>query len=90
MVELAVTEQQKQNVARRDASHHMNDRGFGPAVLDKSSSNRSAVRGREQMLIESNGGARSMGGTSGNAINGISPFNIYGGSYRQQAMREFG
>lgn len=29
----------------------MNSRGYGPAVLDKSSTNYNAIRGREQMLI---------------------------------------
>lgn len=62
----------EENVARRDRSHHMNERGFGPAVLDKSSTNPAAIRGREQQLIDANGGAKSQGGTSGNAINGIS------------------
>ena len=53
----------------------MNDKGFGPAALDKSSTNKDAIRGREQQLIDSNGGAKSQRGTSGNAINGISPNN---------------
>ncbi|WP_419812973.1 RHS repeat-associated core domain-containing protein [Bacterioplanoides sp.] len=79
----------EQNIARRDANHHMNDKGFGPAVLDKSSANRHAVRGREQQLIQANGGAKSMGGTSGNAINGVSPLNPRGPKYRLEAFREF-
>ena len=37
----------------------MNDKGFGPAALDKSSTNKDAIRGREQQLIDSNGGAKS-------------------------------
>lgn len=53
----------------------MNEKGFGPAQLDKSSTDYNAIRGREQMLIEANGGAKSVGGTSGNAINGIGPNN---------------
>jgi RHS repeat-associated protein len=79
-----------ENLANRDASHHMNDKGFGPAVLDKSSSNAAAIRGREQQLIDTNGGARSSGGTSGNAINGISPSNPNRGRYIGEARREFG
>ena len=51
-----------ENIARRDANHHMNAKGFGPAQLDKSSSNYNAIRGREQQLIDLNGGAKSMGG----------------------------
>jgi hypothetical protein len=77
-------------VARRDAGHHMNDKDFGPAMLDKSSSNGAAIRGREQQLIEANGGAQSTGGTSGNAINGISPTNKKGSDYRSEADLEFG
>ena len=40
----------------------MNKKGFGPAVLDKSSKNKNAIRGREQQLIDMHGGAKSMGG----------------------------
>ena len=36
----------EQNIARRDAAHHMNEKGFGPAQLDKSSANPHAIRGR--------------------------------------------
>ncbi len=38
-----------ENVRKRDINHHMNGQGFGPATLDKSSSNYNAIRGREQM-----------------------------------------
>lgn len=68
----------------------MNGKGFGPAVLDKSSSNRLAVRGREQQLIDAYGGAKSMGGTSGNAINGVSRINPRGPKYRYEAFKAFG
>ena len=80
----------EQNLARRDAGHHMTDQGFGPAQLDKSSGNKAAIRGREQQLIEANGGAKSGGGTSGNAINGISPSNPKGAGYIKAANKEFG
>jgi hypothetical protein len=79
----------EENVARRDANHHMNDT-HGPAQLDKSSSNRAPIRGREQQNIEKHGGAQSQGGTSGNRINGISPKNPKGDSYRKAANDEFG
>src|SRR4029077_7558884 len=59
----------EENVRSRDVSHHMNDQGFAPAVIDKSSPNADAIRGREQQLIDANGAAQSRGGTSGNAIN---------------------
>lgn len=78
-----------ENVAGRDASHHI-DKSFGPAVLDKSSTNAAAIRGREQQLIDANGGARSSGGTSGNAINGISQSNPKRGAYMDAARKEFG
>jgi RHS repeat-associated protein len=77
------------NIAKRDKDHHKNKDGFGPAVLDKSSSNPAAIRGREQQLIEANGGARSAGGTSGNKINGVSPSNENRQSYLDAANEEF-
>jgi RHS repeat-associated protein len=70
---------------RRDRGHHMNALGFGKASIDRAvrsvatvndAVTRAAIRGREQMLIDHYGGARSQGGTSGNAINGISPYNL--------------
>ncbi|MDA8523439.1 RHS repeat-associated core domain-containing protein [Acidovorax sp. NCPPB 4044] len=65
--------------------------GFLPPVLDRSSSNRSAIRGREQQLIELNGGAQSSGGSSRNLINGISPWNPRGVFvYIPAANDEFG
>ena len=79
-----------QNVARRDANHHRKGEGFGPAQLDKSSTNAAAVRGREQQLINANGGAKSQGGTSGNKINGISDANLRLQKYLDQAFKEFG
>ncbi|WP_170213767.1 RHS repeat-associated core domain-containing protein [Vibrio tasmaniensis] len=80
----------EQNIARRDASHHMNQKGYGPASLDKTSFNKSAIRGREQQMIDAHGGAQSMGGTSGNKINGVSPRNPNKQNYRDQAQKEFG
>ncbi len=68
----------------------MNDKGFGSAALDKLSTNKDAIRGREQQLIDSNGGAKSQRGTSGNAINGISPNNKKKNRYMKSATDEFG
>ncbi|WP_221227832.1 RHS repeat domain-containing protein [Rhodocyclus tenuis] len=79
-----------ENVLNRDANHHMNERGFGPARLDKSSSSSEAIRGREQQMIDVFGGAKSTGGSSGNAINGISPSNPNGQRYLDAAKKEFG
>ena len=67
----------------------MNKKGFGPAVLDKSSTNSDAIRGREQQLINRNGGAKSKGGTSGNKINGISNNNPNQKKYMNAANREW-
>jgi hypothetical protein len=64
--------------------------GYGPAKVDKNSSNPDAIRGREQQLIEQNGGARSQGGTSGNKINGVSPNNSNAARYRDACTKEFG
>ncbi|MBN2423416.1 MAG: hypothetical protein JXR46_01440 [Calditrichaceae bacterium] len=64
--------------------------GYGPAKLDKSSSNPDAIRGREQQLIESNGGAKSQNGTSGNKINGVSPNNPNNQKYLYEANKDFG
>jgi len=79
----------QQNVANRDKNHHMNET-HGPAELDKSSSNSAAIRGREQTNIENAGGAQSQGGTSGNAINGISDKNKKKQFYHDEEKREFG
>lgn len=47
------------NVAKRDSSHHI--KGYGPAVLDKSSETSTAIRGRQQQFIDVNGKAKSVG-----------------------------
>jgi RHS repeat-associated protein len=78
------------NIAERDSSHHMNALGYDSAVLDQSSDKAAAIRGREQMLIDAYGGAQSMGGSSGNAINGISPRNPKLKRYMEAAKSEFG
>ncbi|WP_313036757.1 RHS repeat-associated core domain-containing protein, partial [Stenotrophomonas acidaminiphila] len=64
--------------------------GYGPGVVDKNSSNPDAIRGREQRLIQQNGGAQSQGGTSGNTINGVSPNNPNSARYDQACKKEFG
>ena len=73
--------------------------GFLPPVLDQSVSAQqvqsittayAAIRGREQQLIDYNGGAQSMGGTSRNVINGISNINPLRSYYIQQSINLFG
>lgn len=80
----------KQNVARRDAGHHMSQKGFGPAKVDKSSSSYEAIRGREQRRIDKAGGAQSEGGTSGNTIRGISLKNKKIKVYLKASDKKFG
>ena len=74
---------------RRDKNHHMNSKGYGLANLDRSSNNYDAIRGREQLLIDAYGGAKSAGGTSGNAIRGISDKNPKREQYLNSAREEF-
>ena len=66
------------------------DQGYGPAKVDKNSSNSDAIRGREQQLINNAGGAQSQGGTSGNKINGVSDTNASAGQYKAACNKEFG
>jgi len=77
------------NVEKRDKYHHKNKEGYGKAKLDKSSSNPDAISGREQQNIEKYGGAKSQGGTSGNAINGISNKNKKKDTYIKASEKEF-
>lgn len=79
-----------ENIAKRDKNHHMNSKGYEKAILDKSSTNKAAIRGREQELIDQLGGAKSEGGTSGNAIRGISKNNPKLELYMREAEKEFG
>ena len=80
----------KEVVANRDRNHHMNEKGFEKAKLDRFSTNSDAIRGREQQLIELNGGAKSQGGSSGNAINGVSLTNPNKQRYEDARRKEFG
>lgn len=60
-------------------------------LLDRSSTSYNAIRGREQQLIELNGGAKSTGGTSRNMINGIGLLNLAGPMiYIPAAISAFG
>jgi hypothetical protein len=68
----------------------MTEKGFGPAVLDKTTQKYAAIRGREQQLINFHGGAQKSGGTSGNSYNRVSNRNILKPFYMSQATSEFG
>lgn len=77
-------------ISNRDSNHHKNQEDFDRAIIDQKSQDKDAIRGREQMLIEHFGGAKSEGGTSGNAINGISPKNKKKDQYLEAALKLFG
>lgn len=78
-----------ENIAKRNR-YQPKAGTYGPAELDKSSMNPDAIRGREQQNMDANGGARSEGGTSGNAIRGISKSNPNIDGYMRAAQEEFG
>lgn len=69
---------------------HLNDEGFADPVLDKFSTSLPPIRGREQQLIDYNGGAKSVDGTARNAINGVNDQNILRPFYMKSAISEFG
>lgn len=77
-------------LSKRDSSHHKNKEGFARAILDVFSYNSDATRGREQQLIDYNGGAQSEGGTSGNALNSISRKNKKRDQYLEASKKIFG
>lgn len=68
----------------------LNTSGFSPPVLDQRSSNYDAIRGREQQLIDFNGGAQSVGGAARNMINGVSDYNLNGWDYMNESNKLFG
>jgi RHS repeat-associated protein len=68
----------------------LNAEGFTPPVVDAVSTNLSAIRGREQQLIDYFGGAQSVGGSTRNKINGVADFNPFRGFYIERSIQEFG
>ncbi|WP_461633110.1 hypothetical protein [Labilibaculum euxinus] len=81
-----------QVVKRRDASHHMNALGYGPAVVHSALMNVGsligypAMRGREQQVIDFYGGVAN----TGNSIRGVSPYNPLGKVYWGASNLSFG
>ena len=73
-------------VDKRDQHHHKNKDGYGKTVIDKFSTDKEAIRGREQQLIEQ----YKNKGTSGNIYNGISSRNKKKSNYIATALRIFG
>lgn len=76
----------------RFSMHHMRLSGYGNPVLDASAqgypTGYSAIRGREQQLIDSYGGVGSP--NVGNSIRGVSKFNPYGRVYHSMSDAYFG
>ena len=67
--------------------------GFGPPVVDKAATGLkgySAIRGREQQLIDSHGRAKSDGGTYVNEHRGVRKGNPLGGRYHKDSNELFG
>lgn len=75
-----------QVVEKRDKFHHKTKDGFGKAALDEFSTDKDAIRGREQLLIEK----FKSEGKSGNIYNGISSRNPKRQKYISAALRIFG
>jgi RHS repeat-associated protein len=76
---------------RRESQHSiLNSEDYEPAIVDKVSLTKAAIRGREQQMIDFNGGAQSEGGSSRNKIRGVSRTNKKRHIYQSAAKAEFG
>ena len=73
-------------VEKRDKYHHRNEDGFDKAKIDIFSTEKDAIRGREQMQIDKH----KENDSSGNIYNGISPRNPKKNKYMAAALRVFG
>lgn len=75
------------------AGHPEKLAGYGPGKVDTwapaNANGYFAIRGREQQLIDANGGAQSDGGTSANDIRGVSKGNPLGQTFHEAANAEF-
>jgi len=70
----------------RDRNHQKNKDSFEKAIIDKISTEKDAIRGREQQQIEKHKNS----GESANIYNGISPKNKNKKRYIQAAICAFG
>ncbi len=61
---------------------------FSPAQLDRASRNKDAIKGREQDLVDANGGAQSEKGYSRNKIRAVSRKKA--AYYQTQSQLKFG
>jgi hypothetical protein len=84
---------------KRLQNHHMVKLGFTEYEIDRTAvgqTGRVQIRGREQMLIDKNGGAQKdcdpngKCGTSGNAIRGVAKINPKGEIYYEAAGKRWG
>lgn len=65
--------------------------GFGRLQFAGTHKERAVIRGREQQLIDFFGGAKSVGGSARNAINGVADLtNFNRPRYMQRAVDVFG
>jgi hypothetical protein len=74
-------------------SHHMVVFGFGQPIVDVSVQGwkyYTAIRGREQQLIDFHGGAYSDGGTSANSIRAVRRNNLLGRVWWEESNMAFG
>jgi RHS repeat-associated protein len=79
-------------VSERDKRHQIlnDDEHYGQARTDKYSTEKEAIRGREQQLIDYHGGAQKEGGTSRNKIRAVDRKNKNRRIYEDAANRKFG
>ncbi len=76
---------------RRYYGHHMRSKGYINPVLDRAAQGfigYSAIRGREQQLIDSYGGVGSL--SIGNRIRGVGRYNILGIKFHNDSNQYFG
>ncbi|WP_082551965.1 RHS repeat domain-containing protein [Massilia sp. Root351] len=85
-----VGEPQELATQRGRQQDHLNKEGFGPPVVDRWSESKVPIRGREQQLIDFYGGAKSVGGSARNMINGVADFNPLRPIYIGAAISAFG
>jgi RHS repeat-associated protein len=78
-------------VKLRDMGHAiLRGEGYGDAAYDRYSVNYAAIRGREQQLIDYNGGVQSEGGFSRNKIRAVGRRNVNRFIYQAASIAAFG
>ena len=78
-------------VSRRQSTHPPRLSEFDDAVVDQSCSGcRSAIRGREQQLIDHHGGSQSDGGSTANLRRGVAKDNRLGRYFHESSNERWG